>query len=113
MNNIETALNELITWVESFAEKYVAEELSKTHNKEFCDYRLRSSKHTITKGKKYFKVSSDGSVRFFVDQDGNIYKPASWAAPAKGIRGNLFSDNKGHEAFHYGGCGLVFVNCAR
>lgn len=32
------------------------------------------------------------SVAAFIDNDGNILKPASWKAPAKGIRGNIFND---------------------
>lgn len=55
---------------------------------------------SISKGKKYIKISrtqgkNSLSVHAFVDIDGNIYKPASWKAPAKGIRGNIFDDKKG------------------
>ena len=49
-----------------------------------------------TTGRKYYKIitkykdgSSGGSSYAFVDFDGNMYKAASWAAPAKGIRDTL------------------------
>ena len=49
---------------------------------------------TITEGKKYFKVimkdGSHGSVHAFVNkQNGDVYKPASWKAPAKHVRFDL------------------------
>jgi hypothetical protein len=41
----------------------------------------------------------------FIDGDGNIYKPASWKAPAKGIRGTLatvdMSKVDGHGSWLY------------
>lgn len=53
----------------------------------------------ITEGKKYYKIVqkdsnfSGGSVHAFVDKKtGDLYKPASWAAPAKGVRFNLGND---------------------
>ena len=52
-------------------------------------------------GGKYYKVTKRGdggnneSVWFFVDkEEGNIWKAASWAAPAKNFpRGNILTDN--------------------
>lgn len=45
---------------------------------------------SITRGRKYTKiVQKMGGVHCFIDAEGNIFKPASWAAPAKGIRANL------------------------
>jgi len=57
-------------------------------------------KFEIREGKKYYKIVSveydtfqnrneyrDGSVHAFVDKNnGNVYKPASWKAPAKHVR---------------------------
>lgn len=45
-----------------------------------------------------------GSVYAFIDRTtGDIYKPASAKAPAKGIRGNLFADDNGlTRCNHYG-----------
>ena len=57
-------------------------------------------KFEIREGKKYYKVVQveydtfqnrneyrDGSVHAFVDKNnGNVYKPASWKAPAKHVR---------------------------
>lgn len=51
-------------------------------------------------GKKYIKIvtwhhnaNKDRSVYCFLDQKGNIYKAASWKAPAKHIRGSVFDEN--------------------
>ena len=51
---------------------------------------------TFRKGRKYYKViitnnngEGSGSAYCFIDKEGNIYKAATWAAPAKGIRGNI------------------------
>ena len=50
---------------------------------------------TANMGKKYFKIVTDNgtqrSVHCFVDLEGNVYKAASWAAPAKGVRYNLYN----------------------
>lgn len=52
-----------------------------------------SKKFCYDENAKYIKVwyNSCGSksVYAFVDYDGNIYKPAGWKAPAKGIRGHI------------------------
>lgn len=48
-----------------------------------------------TQGKKYIRVTVShpsgqaGSAFCFIDQDGNIYKPASYNVPAKGVRGTI------------------------
>lgn len=51
---------------------------------------------SVTQGKKYTKIvqvtrgnPDSKSVHAFVDAQGNVYKPASWAAPAKNVRFNL------------------------
>jgi hypothetical protein len=112
--NITTATESLISWIEGNTANYVAEELSKTHSKDYCDIVVERHKHKILVGKKYLKVVGGGSVRFFVDAStGAIYKPASYASPAKGIRGNVLSETNGKEGFHYAGLGLTFVNYAR
>ncbi len=50
----------------------------------------KSSDFSIRQGKKYTKVVQRmGGVHCFVDSEGNIFKPASWAAPAKGVRASL------------------------
>ena len=51
----------------------------------------------VEEGRKYYKVMQAlgdqhpyWSVHAFVDKNtGDIYKPASWRGPAKGVRGNL------------------------
>jgi hypothetical protein len=60
-------------------------------------------------GVKYTRVihtcGGQRSVFCFIDGDGNIYKPASWKAPAKGIRGTLatvdMSKVDGHGSWLY------------
>ena len=53
----------------------------------------------ITSGRKYLKIVYDDgnqrSVHAFVDKKtGDVYKPASWNAPAKGVRFNLLDDSQ-------------------
>tara|TARA_Y100000034_G_C6797987_1_gene357804 strand:+ start:286 stop:633 length:348 start_codon:yes stop_codon:yes gene_type:complete len=63
---------------------------------------------SVKKGKRYYKIVAasgmkvhrdtikPGSVWAFVDStNGDILKPASWAAPAKHARGNLFDSADG------------------
>ena len=59
----------------------------------------------IESGRKYFKINqcekrngsdqySSRSVHAFVDKKtGDVYKPASWKAPAKHVRYNLLDEN--------------------
>jgi len=67
-------------------EKYVAI-LNKPKNNRF------GKVFSYTTGKKYFKVIDESSVEAFVEKTtGDVYKPASWAAPAKNARYNLTTD---------------------
>jgi hypothetical protein len=57
----------------------------------------------VLEGKRYKKVcmSRDGGktagcAHIFVDKtNGDVLKPASWSAPAKGARGNIFDTSNG------------------
>lgn len=60
----------------------------------FC---AREIKFVCTEGKRYIKIVAEQqchkSVHAFIDKsNGDIYKPASWNAPAKGVRYNLIND---------------------
>tara|TARA_R100000329_G_scaffold123594_1_gene102118 strand:- start:4028 stop:4264 length:237 start_codon:yes stop_codon:yes gene_type:complete len=45
-----------------------------------------------------------GAVSFFVDRaTGDIYKPASFRAPAKGVRGNIFKSDTWKKYDVHGG----------
>ncbi len=66
-------------------------ELTKQHRakypslKDYYDYSI---------GKKYIRVIQYMSGKYasafcFIDFEGNLYKSASWNAPAKGIRGHI------------------------
>lgn len=53
-----------------------------------------TSTYDFTQGKTYFKIwqtlsNQQRCIFAFIDQQGNIYKPAGLNAPAKSIRGNL------------------------
>lgn len=63
-----------------------------------------SYKFRVNEGKKYLKivrgcsVSSQDSVWCFIDESGNILKPASWSAPTKNFaRGTV--DDLANENF--------------
>ena len=60
----------------------------------------------IESGRKYHKVihkwkdNGSQSVHAFIDKKtGDVYKPASWKAPAKYVRFNLLDDNSREECF--------------
>jgi hypothetical protein len=63
---------------------------------------------TTQVGRKYIKLMSNTggqqSVYCFLDMKGNIYKAASWSAPAKHVRGSVFdpSFGWGKALNHYG-----------
>ena len=101
-------------------DKYVAG-VQKVHD----DYykknysNLKPPKIEYSKGGRYIKVArvektgQGKSVHSFIDtkegpEFGNIYKPASWKAPAKGSRGNVFSTQNGLEAISIHGGGGVW-----
>ena len=71
----------------------------------FAQYTPNLDKPTISvapRGRKYKKlVMYDGTqktVHSFVEvSTGDIFKPASWKAPAKHARGNIYKD-RGNEA---------------
>lgn len=50
----------------------------------------------LNEGRRYYKVVVNGAAWAFVDkQNGDILKPASWNAPAKHARGNVFDMHGG------------------
>ena len=65
--------------------------------------------HSVTYGKKYAKVITNGSVYAFIDEHGNIYKPAGWKAPAKQIRGNIFNDDNYSIGKAFGRYGVAYL----
>ena len=51
---------------------------------------------SYTEGRKYCRIILDRSVFGFINKEtGDVLKAASWKAPAKTARGNLFDDNNG------------------
>lgn len=57
----------------------------------------KAPKFETTAGARFIKVirvDSQRSVFCFIERNtGDIYKPATWAAPAKDPRGNIFDEN--------------------
>lgn len=70
-------------------------------NQDYCE----RNGYTITDdfsyktGKRYMKVNRGSSVHCFVDiTNGDVLKAASWKAPAKHARGNIYDDAYGLKA---------------
>ena len=57
-------------------------------------------KFTIQTGRKYHKIHDGQGVHAFVDKNtGEVYKPASYKAPAKHVRYDLRSIKQRHACF--------------
>ena len=51
---------------------------------------------TATFGIRYIRVMRDNSAHAFIDRtNGDVLKPATWKAPAKHARGNIFDTFNG------------------
>jgi len=47
-------------------------------------------------GTRYIRVTRDGAAHAFIDRtNGDVLKPATWKAPAKHARGNIFDASNG------------------
>lgn len=84
-------------------DEFVEELNAKFPNIAYAEYPAKES-FIYTTGKRYYKIcrSRDGinptSAYAFVDKStGDLYKPASWNAPAIHIRGNI-NDDSGLDA---------------
>ena len=71
-----------------------------------------NGKVRFTRGRKYTKILNGNSVWGFIANGdgvlkgipykyGDVFKAAGWRAPAKHVRGNIFSDNQ--DYFHWTG----------
>ena len=59
-------------------------------------------KFTIQTGRKYHKIHDGNGVHAIVDKNtGQVYKPASYKAPAKHLRYDLRRIKSRHECFAY------------
>ena len=72
--------------------------------------RYRKMNLSLTAGRKFVKVLSDNSVWGFVGKadgehkgipfkKGDVFKAASWNAPAKHVRGSIFDENNSWYAW--------------
>jgi len=72
-----------------------AKKINKKHNEKFFP-NVPLDKFRMTQGKRYIKVIRGGSVHCFIDRiNGDVLKAASWNAPAKHARGNIWDDDNG------------------
>jgi len=88
-------------------ERKEMEKFDETLNEFFIKLRERDNKYMTEKfenlglndwdisfGRKFVKITRGSSVYAFIDiSNGDILKPASWRAPAKHARGNIFNDD--------------------
>lgn len=103
MTTIIEKIESLLVAMNAHTDVYCAElSASGKYDSSFIEYTKTEYTYTVDELRKYFKIVGHGSVVAFVDKvTGDIYKPASWKVPAKGIRGNVNSAENGKEAFRF------------
>jgi hypothetical protein len=87
-NDFENALNTFLTGAQAICDDYESQSGSLAFGRTL----------TMKKGKRYVKIintpklgAHNRSVWAFIDtNNGDVLKPASWKAPAKHARGNIF-----------------------
>lgn len=101
--------------MENFNEKFFSflKDCQLMINKHYTENfsNLTPAELSYSKGRKYIKIVSNSqnhkSVWAFVDKtNGDILKAASWAAPAKHARGNIFDENPINYVGPYGPASL-------
>ena len=72
--------------------RMLCDALESSYDDQFPD-RKGQKRFTIEEGRKYYKIKEQqGGVHAFVDKNtGEVYKPASYKSPAKGVRYDLRS----------------------
>lgn len=85
--SLEKAIEQYIQNLNNFSKEYF----------EKNNYKIPSDVYEVIPGKRWQKIAmrnwggkGQRSVFAFIDGNGDIYKPAGWNAPAKGVRGNIF-----------------------
>ena len=93
MENFETAFQKFFDHVVAYQKQY--HESTGGHPANLREF-------SYTEGRRYVKVlfrynsHQSGSVYCFIDKkNGDVLKAASWNAPAKGARGNIFNRDNG------------------
>lgn len=93
MNPVTTETNEFVSFFNSLQAFLLA------HQEKHFNSTFLIAPHELyaLNGKRYIKVCLEGSgVYAFIDKtNGDIFKPASWSAPAKHARGNIFAEDNG------------------
>ena len=86
----------VLDWTEELVTR-----LQKDYDRQYKGKSNDPCKFSITTGRKYHKVlDRKGSVHAFVNKEtGEVFKPASWNAPAKHVRYDLRRIKQRRECF--------------
>lgn len=89
MSNFETALLSFVEGCQDKIDKYYSDN----------EYKMDVPQISIGGGRKYIKIvraDNQTSVHCFINaENGDVLKAASWKAPAKHARGNIFKEDNG------------------
>lgn len=88
--NLESGIKQYVEKLNNYSKEYFKKN----------DYKFPPDVYENAPGKRWNKIvvrnnggQGQKSVFAFIDTNGDIYKPAGWNAPAKGVRGNIFDSN--------------------